>query len=544
MEGRTERAQPARRDGRIALAIGAATLMFYAVTIPGNHSEAEDAFSYAWDVEHNSARALLHSQHLFYGPLMKWLFAAAHSLRLVDRAYPAMLGFSLVCGGLAVALVFLLFRSRLDFPVRQATLVAAVVAASYGFWRYACETEIYVPATAAVLMALHAAAARGRSLLASVGAPLVGAAAVLLHGLAALPVLIGIPVLHAVVGRPRRAVLHVLVAGSIVATAYGVTGKRPTGGLERPRASERQAVARVVTGTIAFGQTIVSGNFLFGLECVRERVQTAYPQRMLAEEIYMGRAASRSTTLLAFLSLAGLIGAGLWVLTTLVRAPRRLPGARSPDLLRLGVLAAALAWLVMHAGVALWYAPGDPETWITAVPAFWVATALLAFPRLTLAGRRGLAVGAVCLLMHNWVGGMLPIASRASDYNVAKSCWLVAHARPGDLVVTAENLVFVRYLRYYSQAGVLELYGGRSGGPAEWKAAIRRAGGRVYATADVFSPPASMRARYPDATRAVLDFGGEVETEFRQIKADEFGGIFVCEIRGKKHNGIGPTANP
>ena len=148
-----------KRSSALSRLVFGAALALFLLTFPENHVEAEDAYDYAWTVE-QGGRGLFHSFHLLYLPLMRALWHWARLPAAGLRAYPVMATASLLCGAAAVTVLFRTVRRFRD--TGTALFAAAGLAVSYGFWRYACEAEVYVPASLATMAAFACAFREGR----------------------------------------------------------------------------------------------------------------------------------------------------------------------------------------------------------------------------------------------------------------------------------------------------------------------------------------------------------------------------------------------
>ncbi len=99
---------------------------------------------------------------------------------------------------------------------------------------------------------------------------------------------------------------------------------------------------------------------------------------------------------------------------------------------------------------------GNPELWIVAtVPLCGLMVAL--GQRCDAQPPRSAIVVVSALIAHTVVAGLLPLQSRAHDVNYASSRYLRDHAPAGSLVVTNDNQVLTRYLRYELPVAVLNL---------------------------------------------------------------------------------------
>lgn len=99
---------------------------------------------------------------------------------------------------------------------------------------------------------------------------------------------------------------------------------------------------------------------------------------------------------------------------------------------------------------------GNPELWIIATVPLW-GLAICLGQRCGPRPPRSVFVLAALLLVHTVVAGLLPVHSRDHDVNYLSSLYLREHAPAGSLVVTDDNQVLTRYLRYELPVTVLNL---------------------------------------------------------------------------------------
>ena len=523
-----------------AAAVFILLLGLYTLTNPVNHSEANDGYSYARSAEAPGWSGLCHGQHLLYLPVCKALLIGARQAGLADRAFPVMVWFSRVCGALAaVAFAFLVRRRFMTAPQDPENAGALRIAAwtgagglacSYGFWRYSNEAEIYIPATLLILLAwLAAAGPPGRQTAALSG--LCGALACLLHIFAAIPIFAALPLFYLWQRRIRDAAWHVALAGVLCGSVYlSIHGTRAAaeivaGGAGQPEGGFR--ASGLVKGAIGLTQDVTAGNFLFARERFQQAMTRAFPYRALTRQIYTGRQADRASRTVPFVTLMLLALTGLALLAVRWTVWRRAWQPRHS--LDPALVAAAALWFVLHALVLLSREPGNPENWVMALPPLWLLINAMLYAPLAAAGRMLLPVVLTALLLaHNYFGGLRLLASPAGDYSAAKSAWLLQHARPGDLILTAENDEFVRYLDYYQNALMVRwLYDVTPADQTRWLAAVRQHPGRVFATADVFQPLPSLQRRFPAQAAFSASLGRLLEPDFVRVTTNEFGGVFA-----------------
>lgn len=483
-----------------------AVLLFFIVTLPANHSEAEDAWSYARLTEQGSGGDFFQAHHLIYLPLMRGLFAVAQAAGIADRAMPVLIAFSMACGALAMVL-FAALLQRAGVSRRTALPFSAALLFSYGFWRYSTTAEIYVPAAAFSLLTLYCALrAENNSWLFYAGV-LSGSTAVLLHLITLPAVFAAVPLLYGLQRRRARAALHIagvlLITGGVYA-AVSFAGIQP--GVFTDTLAPRGTLMEPLTwlkGLFAWGQTVLSGNFLFAVPPVAGQLTELFPFHMLQEELFAGANAPdwirRAAPVTFGAALAVL--AGFFILL--------FSKWRSWAIRPLWI--AAMVWLVGTAGMALFFEPANPEMWISTLPPLWLSCALI-WPASS--GWRLPALLAGALLFHNAIGGMAVVRSPNSDYCRAKAAAVLPLAKPGDLILTADSHSFVTFLRYHTPARVLDA---KYLSPDAGMTAVHETTGQVFVFSDVLDPLPPVLHRPETETNRLNELGLRLSPDLKPV---------------------------
>lgn len=503
-----------------------------------NRTEADDAFEYAFQVEHDGLDWLYHPHHLLYGVVTKNVYHGAKWLGYDGRAYPMLCLLSALCGAGSALMFFWFCYRRFSMRPVSSLLCSGLLIFSYGFWRYAYEAEVIIPACFIMLCALYVALAPHPTAARSVGSGWLCGFSVLFHVLNAIPVFLAVPLFYLLCRNWRGLAIYLVASIGVTGLGYAAVFW-----LASERIFSSAAVAPVLEdgfllkGLIGFSQCVMSSNFMLGYPAVREALVNLFPSRMLLEELYMGAALPRwlvtgaSVTLaLVVLSWAGAVASSFYFLF-------RREAQRRRD--RIGVaegwrtLAVTAVWFCGYAGAVLWLEPGNPEVWVMGLVPFWlVFCGLVAAPLAQGSVLWPILVLAGFLAFHNELGGLIPLRNPKGDYNQQKADWMLRQAKPGDQVLTAENPVFERYLRYYCPAQVNYLY--------FWSDAdllnperslqtlrLRRKTGTVYVFGDVFDQPSSLIKRFPEKTEKIARFAEVLRPFVVQTHEDEFGGVYT-----------------
>ena len=492
----------------------AALALLYVLTIPVNHTDAEDCLWYAYDTREKPYHALFHVHHLLYLPVMRLIHTTVPFL----DAYHLMIGVDILCGVATVGIFFFWLERGLQLGRRASLFGCLFLAFCYNFWRYSDEAEVY--AVANLLLALLAlrvirrgpAPPGAETWPGRVLTALLGTACMLIHSVLTLPLAVAaVPVYLLLKRRWRTFAIYgvlatVLVTGAyytafrIVSTAHDPALPAPPTFLkflaEGSEGSGEVALTwkKIPQLPVGLGPAVISSDYLFAFPKVREKVFNAFPNRNFSKEFYTGRAYSPAR---ADLSLA--MAAVLVVLLAFMAcrldwsAPRRRRFLAAPETV------AILLWAGTYIVLVGIVEPENPENWVSFLPALAAIAAVVVhglYRGLEHAWLPWVFVG--LLFTHNLVNGFLILRRPGSDLFRHRAAWVLAHAHAGDVVFTRDNDVFTRFVRYYSPARVVNLW-------ADGEELTRRKveqtpvapGGARYLFTEVLTPPSYLCAIQP-----------------------------------------------
>jgi hypothetical protein len=433
----------------------------------------------------------------------------------------------------AAGAIFLFYRfcyRRYSMRPVSSIFAAGLMALSYGFWRYACEAEVILPAGFLVLWAVFLATSPQIRMGQVVGAALIAGVSVLFHILNGVPVFLALPLFYILKKETRYAFLHMIISGAVVLTAYWIVfilepDQIFSKGL--PSVGSRLEWSFLIKGVIGLGQCIVSGNFLFAFESFTQKMIELFPYRMLAEEAYMGRHMSlfqHGAPVVTLCLLGAAVGYGL--LRAVSSWRKAVQTDRIHVMLMVGgwqTIAVIGLWFAVYASAILFLEPGNPEVWVLGMIPFWLLICGLVISPIARANELWVVLAMLVFLgLHNYVGGIGILKNPETDYNIQKTKWILEHATEADLIMTAENPVFVRYLKYHSDAEVADLNQMEPDELAE-KVGLAQ---QVYVFNEVFDYPASMRVRFPSMAERVDRYTAEFLPHSRHLVKNDFGGVW------------------
>ncbi len=481
------------------------SMLLFVAVMPGNHSEAEDAFEYSRLIEEGRGAELFHPHHLLYLPAQKALFQTARLLGYGGRSYSVARTASMFSGSVALCLFYLL-ACRISCGRKMLPMVGTMgLLFSYGFLRYACEVEIYLPALALVLAALCAALRAEGSHMWFVAAIAFASMAVLMHTINTVSAVVVIPAIYLTVSKHWKCAL-VHVAATLVIVGLVYLAVQNTWGMFRPpvdTASEGWLQPGTIgKAVVGFGQSMLSANFIFAYGWLAEKIQAMFPYRVFAEELFAAahmpawlKAVAPFTFVLALGGMAG-------VAATVFR-PR--------------LFNRSLVWSLLWLGGAmmptLMLEPSNPELWVLALAPLWAVLLGLAAAR----QRVGFIMVVVVLMgIHNIVAGMGSIRDREGDYNFKKTEWVLGQAGTGDTIHTADSFVLTFYMQYWSDAEIRNVNTQKP-----------KLGQKTFVLNDVFDPPAAIGVRYPVYETSVSIASDELRPICSKIHDGPFGGVWM-----------------
>jgi hypothetical protein len=493
-----------------------------------NRTEAEDVYEYALMVEQGAEHLwYYHQHHLLFGPAVRGIYRLSQALGYDGRAIYVMRGVSAFAAAGTLLFFFLFCYKRFSLRPISSLLSTVFLGVSYGFWRYAAESEIPLVASFFMTAALYFGTDIKRRRSFFLISLLFSSVAVLVHVMNAVAVFAAMPFFYLLRRRWVAVGVHLLVCGAVVTSVYAAVGAHAVVHSSGGAHLSMLSLGALVKGGMAFFQSLVSCNFMLGFISVRAFLEELFFGRMLLEEFYLGVRLSRPLVLfstLSFLSVLGLSIACLlrsgWVWMNMKdeQGHFKLPEGFAS----IGV---ALIWFLGYGGLLLLVEPGNPELWVMGIVPFALLLCGLVMLPLTYDNRLWLPfLMVVMLFVHNGVGGIGVLKNRESDYQYRKSQVLLNLAGSDDVVVTAGNPVFERYLRYHFEGKVVYLYDLTA---EELKRAVLpEPRGNIYVLDDVFNQPRSLTVRFSERSACIAEFATKILPHVHRVADDEFGGVW------------------
>jgi len=431
-----------------------------------NHTEAEDAYSYALWAEKSSYLQILHPNHRLYHPLSKWIYEVSGA----ERAFPVL---QVLSGIFTSATIFLFYFLLKRIGVRSLSIRLGYTLAlvfTYGFWRYAREVEVYPMAWIAMLGVLHMLLFKHKNWKFWIALAFALVLAVNVHkGLGV--VCVGMTL--ALIWQLRCWKMGagcILLAGLLYSSgeaAFKKISPRKTDPLAQVQAGEfgnrMRDVSRPKMGlqissipkaAVGLSASMIGSAPIMAFDSVYHLLQNRlFPYRNFDEERFLVAGISTEWKVGWIVALISCLVTGGLLLIDFFKNRKRIFS-----------LANSEAWLIAigffaYAGQILLFEPGNPEMWLIGLPLCWLMiAAFFKTPRLMVFWSFTLSLGAA-----NFIGGISLLNNPKNDYDQVTGHVALKNFGLGDLyIVDAKSAVHERFIRYTTKAKVLRVLGNQA----------------------------------------------------------------------------------
>ncbi|WP_295127148.1 hypothetical protein [uncultured Chitinophaga sp.] len=487
----TAKTNPERSSLIYASIAFVALTLFFILSFPGNRSEADDGYHYAYLVRNSGYAYLFQPRYLFFLPLAKALYQLFGGR--ID-AYWLMCAVSAACSALTLILAFR-FQERVLKLGRSASLCGcALLLFAYGYWRYSVEAEVYAISNLFCIGVLYLILSKREMnpLLLALVAGLIGGLGVLVYKPNAIPLFFCFPFAFFLRRYWIAAFVYGIVGVAVVIGGYYIVynalSPQQTYTAFLMDGASQSYGSIFVTGFVLVSN-ILSTGFLYGIDTVETFIRGHFPANMIVEEVF----AANTNGFWNYVACITLVITGIVLLWLIIKGLRHFTkrGFRSENWL-------LVLWIVIYGMVLLYLDPNSPEPWtMLLVPIVLLFNSWLVAPLFEkkLTFLPWLAVG--LLAFHNLVGGYLLIRSEKSDYIVNRAAWLQKNTQPGDLVLSLGSGSMLAYIVYSTPASICspEQVFDKCMQEAEKTIA---AGHRVYIADDMINRDEAVKFRDPE----------------------------------------------
>ncbi|TVT64269.1 MAG: hypothetical protein FHK78_08460 [Sedimenticola selenatireducens] len=447
---------------------------FYYFTTAGNLSETDDVYAFAYRAENFPITHISDPRLMLYHMLMRGLYVVGSAFSLDISALALMRFFSAMCAATALILVIRILTLNFKLSNFTAGMAAIVLGSSYGFWRYASEAEVYIPAILLCLLIYHLLAQyldsqKLEKCSTGFKISLVGSVAglgVLFYQPAVIPLFFAFPVLFITKEYKEGLVLlaQYLIPGSLVVGIGYLAGYflywQATFSLHSfiaflsqrsdefmiPTLSVKTVFVSLIRSAFSLSHDLVSANWIFGFDVVVQLINRAFSNNVIAEEVFLAQRAGwivyfPIVSLILLLVVASRIVIVSWPLSL-----KRVLDTQTVTI---------IVWLLLYGAVVGRLNPAGIEAWIMALPPLMILLAVFLFEACVVKQKQSaLMVFAGLLLVHNFVGGMFLVKNPEHEYDRVKGAWVISQATVNDLVIVTDNAGLAEAMRYLSKSQI------------------------------------------------------------------------------------------
>ena len=435
---------------------------FYALTAAGNLSEPDDAFAFAYRAERFPLTHVSDPRLLGYHTLARGLWLLSDVAGFGIRGLEILRGISVFCAAGCLWLVLRILTRNLGLGPIPALISTGLLASTYGFWRYAAEGDVYIPAMMLCAGILHLLLEHNGNPVRHTAIGALAGLCVLFYQPNAIPLFLAFPLLLMRSG--LASVFAYCAAGGLVIVAgylagylafwpppYGLRSfaeflAQRSGEFSLAPLSLKTVLVSAIQSAFALGHDLLSSNWVFGLPHADRVVARIFSGQIIDEEVFLARQAGALVYLpLVVLPLAAVAA---WHVLAAAR-----PLALTP--LRTRPMPVILLWGLLTALVIGRLNPVGIEPWIVfLLPLTLLVAVVFVAPACARQGARASGLLLLAVALHNAVGGMALVRDRASDLTYLRGEWVVNNGNAGDLAIVVANVNLAESLRYLSRARV------------------------------------------------------------------------------------------
>ncbi len=459
-----------------------ALVVLYAITGAHNLSETDDVYAFAYRAEHFSWDHVSDPRLMLYHMLSRWLYLGLSMLGLPVTGLMVISGLSLLsAAGVLILLTGLLVQHYKVSPP-AACAAAVMLGISYGFWRYANEGDVYVPAMMLILciwrgiLNIAEKPSGINSGSASVWGCLAGLT-VLFYQPSAIPLLLVFPWLWVIKRQIRLAFLYGFSATLIIVAGYlaGFYLYWPDhSSLNDVRMFLAQRSEEFIIPTLTFevflrsilqsafalGHDILASHWVFGIDQLFEQIQHQLPRHDLHEERFLAEHMGRWRYIAPITCVAALVAGALLLFRAGLSWRRWQMSAP---------IAVTLLWTLVNGAIVGRMNAAGVEAWISVLLPLALLFGVWIAETLTQTGReRWLLVTLLLFALHNGLSGIFWVYSDDYEFEKVRGDWAIAQTQKNDLVIVTDQADLAEALRYHCAAEVV-LMRGRD---ASWLAGI------------------------------------------------------------------------
>ena len=447
-------------------------LMFVAVywfTSTGNLSETDDVYAFIYRTENFPFTQVSDPRLMLYHMAMRGLYLLINGITSLFSfevsALTTMRCFSIICAALTLPLAFRILTKHFNVSQMPALSAVLFLAFSYGFWRYAAEAEVYIPACLLILWVYDKLLDAPVSIIKVVLIAVVAGVTVLFYQPSVIPLFFAFPFLFNLVKNWKGFFAYLSAGGLTVLAGYlwgfslyweapfsvgefQVFLSQRSEEFMLPSMSIKTILFSVARSGFSLMHDFASANWVFASQPVLVLVEKMFPQNVIAEEVYL--ASQVGWRLYLLILTQGILG--MMILALIIQGLKRVKKVT----LNKGLIVLIL-WLAINGAVIGRLNPAGIEAWIMVFPPLMILVGVVILNVLPEKFRTLTFASIGLLVFHNIVGGLSLVWDESFEYHKVKGKWAIEQGSSKDLIVVTGDAGFAETLRYLSASKVVYL---------------------------------------------------------------------------------------
>ncbi|UII30967.1 hypothetical protein LVD17_21985 [Fulvivirga ulvae] len=502
--------------------------VFFLTFFPANRTEVDDGYWYAADIRDSEFVKLFNPRFLLFLPIIKLGYQAVSFVGINIDAYNFMCIVSIIFSGMTLILLYDTLYNHLKFHRKNALIITAFVAISYEYWRYSVEAEVYVMSMFFILLALRIFLKYKyiRKFGHVFTLCILASFTTLLYKPNFIPLFVVFPLLFLYYRKISHLIVYYSISAMlIVGSFYIVYTQLPLGGTfpEYLFGGTNQPIGNPAASALVIASNIMSVLWVFSFEEATSFIINGFPHKVIEEEVFLAQQVGNIKYFLLLVLTASIILFG-WLVGNAIKERKAF------SISRFRILLVLFLWVLLYGGFLMVMDPTSNEPWLMLqIPIIILFGALLIEP---LKPKQQWVIYGFLLLIfiNNSLGGMNLLKDNRYDFYLQKSKWLISNTTDKDYIISYGPVSFIRYMRYHTEAEVINLEEERESAINLLQNADRLNGGKVYLSENIFHPPRAIlyRSRFDvgqlfdiyenKGYRSELVWGREKEEQFTTYK--------------------------
>lgn len=423
------------------------------LTNPGNRSESDDGYAYAYLVKTQSWATLFQPRFLLFLPMLKGIYLLLSAVHINIDIHDLMVYFSIACSAITIIIFYFFQNVVLNFNKKSSLWGSLFLLFSYGYWRYSVEAEIYTISNLLCIAVLFVILKtikeqkpkKNNSLAKIIWAGILAALSICVYKPNAIPVIIVFPFIFILYKRWNLFFVYgitaVVLFVAIFLILYKVFAPPTTFTAYLLEGSSRSYGSPLVTVFVVVSN-IFSTNFIYGINTITQFIHNHFPANVITEEIFTAQA-NGVWNYIAFSTfiLAAIIFAIIFI--------KNFKNIFSASKTKTGII--FIAWIVCYAAILFYLDPNSPEPWTMIIlPMITLLNIIFIIPLFQKGNSKLAWLFWGLLILHNYIGGYKLISSESTDFSVHETGWLVKNSQPGDLILSLGSRTTLAYIQYNS----------------------------------------------------------------------------------------------